>query len=119
MGVAVAQFLAIVRGEIDNCDPAAWRGDARGFGQHGFGRVRIVQHLVEQHGIERGVAEGQRGKIALHQFDSSGRQMLEPRARNPQHFGALVDRDDVGGGGCVKLGHPPGAGADIEQAAQI
>jgi len=113
--VLLAQFLALVRGEIDDRDRRALARNPRRLRQRALRLLRIVQNLVEQHGVDRGVVERERGEIALHDIEPVGREVLEPCAREPQHFGALVERDHAVRARGEKLGHPPGTGADIEQ----
>ena len=119
MGVPVAQFLVLVRGEIDNRDPPAGPGDARGLGQRGGRLLREMEHLVQQHRVEAVRGERQRGEIALHQLDRVGRQRLQLGARDAQHVEALVERDDPLGAVGEQLRHPPRPGTDIEHFAQL
>ena len=118
MGVGLAQIFAIVRGEIDDGDATARRGDAGSASQDGFGCLGIVQDLVEQHRVEAARGERDLREIALHQLDAVGAQVLEPGAGNAQHVGALVEGDDVAGMRCQQFGDAAGASADIEHAAK-
>ena len=118
MGVGAAQLFAVMRGEIDDSDAAARPGDAGGLAQHGGGVLRIMQHLVDQHRVEAATRERQRQKIALDQINAVRGQALKPGARQPQHFGALVEAGDMAGTRGEEFRHAPGAGADIEQSAK-
>ena len=115
MGMGAAQLLAVVCGEIGDRNPAAGPGDPRGFGQNGFGLLRIMQHLVEQHRIERGIGKGQRAKIARHQPHLVSRQMLKPGAGNPEHFRTLVESRYMAGARREQFGHAARARTHIEQ----
>jgi hypothetical protein len=58
MGVAGAQFLALVRREIDDQQPAARGEQPRRLGHRGRGLLRIMQHLVEDHRVGEPAASG-------------------------------------------------------------
>lgn len=73
---------------------------------------------MHDHRVETGIGQRQIGKIALHQLDLGGGQMLQLGARDPQHFEVLVERHDPLRAGGEQLGHAARAGADIEQVAQ-
>ena len=118
MGMPVAQFLALVCGEVDDRDAPARTRHARRFGKGSDGRLREMQHLVEQHRVETSGSERQRHEIALHQFDALGRQVLQLGTRDAQHGKALVERDDPLSPFGEEFRHSPGAGADIEQATE-
>ena len=113
--MALAQFLAVVRGEIDNRECAACFRHTRRFCQNRAGFLRIVQHLMEQDRIERRIVERQQGEVALDQIDQPRRKLLKPRAGDLKHLRAAIERGDVAGVGCEQLGHAARPGADIEQ----
>ncbi len=69
---------------------------------------------MQHDGVETGIGKRQIGKIALHQLDLRGRQMLQLGPRHAQHFKILVERDDAFGLLGEQLGHAARAGADIE-----
>ena len=51
MGVAAAQFLALVRREIDDQQPAAGTEQPRRLGHRGGRILRVMEHLVEDHRV--------------------------------------------------------------------
>ena len=52
MGIIVAQEFQLMRREIGDQKPPARRHHPRRFGHRRAGIVEIMQHLMEQHGIE-------------------------------------------------------------------
>lgn len=118
VGVGLAQVFAIVRGEIDDGDAPTRSGDAGSTGDHGFRRLGIVQHLVEQHRIKAARGKRDLREITLDQLDGVGAQVLEPGAGDAQHVGALVESDDVGSVRRKQFGNTAGAGPNIEHAAK-
>ena len=100
MGVAgMRDFLALVRGEIDDQQPPARR---RAIGQ--LRRppppaiLRIMEHLVEDHRLGRaGGGQSERVHVALAQIDQWTRlSKLDPR--QAEHFGAAIDAGRARGG---------------------
>ncbi len=118
MRVAFAQLLERMRREIDDRDARAGRRNPASLVEHGLRVLGIMQHLVQQDRVGRGIGQRQRVKIALDQIDRTALHMLQLGARQTQHFRAAVDGGAVVGGGAEQFDHPPGAGADIEQPAE-
>ena len=116
--MGIAQFLAAMGGQIDHRQTRPRPHHTRRFRQRQFGGLCVMEDLMEQHRIKGGIGKGQRGKVALHQRDMLGGQMLQPRAGNPQHFGAFVERRHMRGAWAQPFGHAARAGADIEQCAK-
>ena len=108
-----AQFLPVVRGEIDDCDHTAGPCYASRFGQCDGRVLREVEHLVEQYGIELLGSERNIREIALYKFDLFSRQVLQLGARDAQHFQAFVERHDAVGAVGEQFRHPARAGPDI------
>ena len=119
MGMDGTQFLALMRGKIDNCDAAVRPRHSGGFRQHPFRCLRIVQHLMQGHRIEHRIAERQSGEISLHQFDPFGGAILEPGAGQCQHIMAAIERGDMVCPIKQQFRNPPGTGTDIEQTTQF
>ena len=88
--MTVAQFLAVMRREIDDRNSPAGARHPRRFGQHSRRVLREMQHLVEQHRVEALRGERKCSEIALNELDLLGREMLQFGARDAQHVEALV-----------------------------
>ncbi len=86
MGVAGPQFLALMRGEIDDQKRAAGRKDPSRLGNRRAGLLGIMKHLVKDDAV--GAAVGQRKGIhvALTQAGTADAGRLELDPREPQHF---------------------------------
>ena len=67
MLVAQPQLFPFMRREIGDQHPAILRRHARGFGDHQFGRLRIMQHLMQHHRVGAARIQRQGGKIAQQQ----------------------------------------------------
>ncbi len=119
MGVLATQFLAVVRGKVHHGDGPAGFCYPCGLSQRPLGGLRVVKHLVEHHGIEMPIGKGQCGEIALNQFERGSIEVLQPRAGEPQHLRAVVERGDQRGARRKQLCDAPCAGTDIEQRAEV
>ena len=113
MRVLRAQFLALVRGEIGDQQTATGNDKPRGFGKRGFGRGDEMQHLVQDHGVRRGVGQWQRADVALSQFPS--RTTIKFCAGEAEHFGAAVDAYGMIGLRTKKFDHATRASANVHQ----
>ena len=125
--VALAQLLALVRGEIDDQQRSAGREHARRLGDRRRRRVGIVKHLVDDDAVGALVGERQRIHVALAQarLDARG---LELDPRQPQHLRRPVDADRPGwraartarsSGRCRCRCRPGGRAADVPSALSI
>jgi hypothetical protein len=117
MGVADAQFLTLMGGEIDDQERSARRQDSRRFGDRRRGCVRIVENLVDDDAVGGFVLERERVHVALPETrgHSGG---FELHSGEAEHFRRSVDADRLAGARAEQLDHPAGAGADVDQGPQ-
>lgn len=112
-----AQFLILVRREIDDEEmPAAAQHPCR-LRDHAVGLVREVQRLMDDDAVDARIVHRQRQKIALHQVDRD-RLIGQFGARETQHFRAAVERGDAPRGRRENLCHPASARSDVEQMTE-
>ncbi len=117
MGMRLAQEFEIVRGEIDHQQPPAGTQHPRRFLQRPRRILEEVQHLVDDHHVEGVARQSEAVDVAL-----AHRAVLRPcplqiGAGDAEHVGGKIDADAALDLRREQLQYPPGAGAEIEQAA--
>ena len=115
MGVFFAQEFESMRGEVDDDEDAVRPQHPRGFGDRRGGPVGIMQDLMDDDRIERGVGKRQLIHVAEPNDAVVKPGPFEIDAGHGEHLARLVDPQRMSDARAENLDHAAGPGADIEQ----
>ena len=118
MRVLLAQELEIVRREVDDQQPALRPQHAGRLADRARAVVEEVQHLVDDHHVERVARQRQVVDVALPHAAMAQAGAVEPGARHGQHVEREVDAEAALEVGAEQFEHAAGAGAEVEQRAE-
>ena len=118
VGISRAQFLALVRREIDHQQASVGAEHARRFGNRRSGRLGVMQHLVDDDAVGALAGEREGVHVGLPQAGVGDPGLVELHPGNPKHFRRAIDAERLGGTGAEQFDHPPGTGADVEQGTE-
>ena len=93
MRVLLAQEFQIVRREIDHQQPAARRQHARRLADRARAVVEEVQHLMDDHDVERARRHREIVDVALAHAAMAQARALDARAREQQHVERQIDAE--------------------------
>ena len=119
VGVLVAQELELVRREIDDQQPPGRAQHAGGLVDRARAVVQEVQHLVDDDDVEGIPRQRQVVDVALAHAAMLEPGAVEPGAGDRQHIEREIEAEAALDRGAEQLEHPPGAGAEIEQGADL
>ena len=117
MGIGCAQFLALMRREIDNKKSAMGREHSSSLCDRSCRRVGIMKDLVDDDIVSTLVRKGKRVHVTLTQARlNTGGFKLDPR--QAQHFRRAVNPYCLFRTRAKQFDHPAGAGANVHQPSK-
>ena len=118
MGVLVAQKFEIVRGEIDDEQPAARSQHSRRLFYRARAVVEEVQDLVDDDGIETVFRQREIVDIALANAAMPQSGAIKPRASKGEHVEGEIEPETALDLRREQFEHPPRPSAEIEKCAK-
>ena len=118
MGEIAAQEFLLVGVEVDGDEASRGRERARGLGQRPGRVVEEMQDLMNDDEVVAVALDRRRVDVALPELHVAKARLVDAAARQRQHRRALIDADGADRARSEQFQHAPGAGAQIEQAAE-